>query len=70
MWWLNGNAPDFYGAEDPGSNPASPTMILMGCRIFVNNVENLKAERETYPRGKRKNEKEKNFSDNNFFLFF
>ena len=26
-------------AEVPGSNPSSPTTILMRCRIIVNNVE-------------------------------
>ena len=31
---LIGSAPDFW-AEVPGSNPASPTMILMRCRIIV-----------------------------------
>ena len=41
-------------AEVPGSNPASPTMILMRCRIIVNNVENLMVERETYPGGGKK----------------
>ena len=41
-------------AKVPGSNPASPTMILMRCRIIVNNVENLRVESETSPRGKKK----------------
>ena len=36
------------GVEVPGSNPASPTMILMRCRITAKNVENLRVERETY----------------------
>ena len=38
-------------AEVPGSNPASPTKILMRCRIIVYTVENLRVERETYPKG-------------------
>ena len=44
------------GAEVPGSNPASPTMTLMCCRIIVYeyNVENLRVERATYPYGKKK----------------
>ena len=31
------SAPDFWGRRGPlpGSNPATPTMILMGCRIIV-----------------------------------
>ena len=33
MWWLTGSAPVTSGADDMGSNPASPTMILMRCRI-------------------------------------
>ena len=42
------------GAEVPGLNPASPTMILMRCRIIViMYVEHLRVERETYPRGKK-----------------
>ena len=41
------------GAEVSGLNPASPTMILMGCRIIVYTVENLRVERETYHRGKK-----------------
>ena len=42
-------------AEVPGSNPASPTMILIRCRIIVyNNVEKLRVERETYPCGKKR----------------
>ena len=43
-----------FGAEVLGSNLASPTMILMRCRSIVKNVENLRAERETYPSGKKK----------------
>ena len=35
MWWLIGSAPDFWGREVPGSNPAFPTMILKRCRIIV-----------------------------------
>ena len=61
MWWLivdvvahrrcGGSlvAHQTSEAEVLGSNPASPTMILMRCRIIVNNVENLRVERETYP---------------------
>ena len=42
--------PHLLGAEVSGSNPASPTMILMRCRIIVlYNVEKLRIERETYP---------------------
>ena len=33
-------------AEVPGSKPASPTMILMRCRIIVNNVEKKSQGRE------------------------
>ena len=37
------------GAEVPGSNPASPTMILMHCGIICKDVvTNLWVERETY----------------------
>ena len=34
-----------------GSSPASPTMILVGCRMVImcNKVENLRVEGETYP---------------------
>ena len=42
MWWLIGwrcvvsmEAHQTSGAEVPGWNPASPTMILMHCRITV-----------------------------------
>ena len=34
-------------AEVSGSNSASPTIILMRGRIIVNNVVNLRVERET-----------------------
>ena len=63
MWWLiwicDGSFGDVVahwfvhqnsGAKGPDSNPASPTMILMHCRIFViMYVENLRVEGETYP---------------------
>ena len=42
------------GAEVPGSNPASPTMSLMRYRIIVNNVENLRLERENLPLREKK----------------
>ena len=45
------------GVEVPGSNPASPTMILMRCRITAKNVENLRVERETYRWGKKERRK-------------
>ena len=42
------------GAEVPASNPASPKMVLMRCRIIAsNNVENLKVQKETYLWGKK-----------------
>ena len=43
-------------AEISGSIPASPTMILMWCRINVNNVENLRIEKN-YPSVKKKSKK-------------
>ena len=33
-------------AEVPGSNPASPTMTQMRCRIIVNNVDRKSQARE------------------------
>ena len=54
MWWLIDKAHQTSGAEVPGLNPASPIMILMRCSIIVNNVENLRVERETYPSGKER----------------
>ena len=36
------------GAGVPGSNPASPIMILMRCRIIVKYCRNLRQKRETY----------------------
>ena len=50
MWWLTGGAPDFWGKSPPGSTPASPTMILMRCRIIVysNKVDNLRVDRDTH----------------------
>ena len=32
------------GAEDPGSNSASPTMLLGCCRIIVQYSKNLRVE--------------------------
>ena len=47
------------GAEVPGSNPASPAMILMRCRIIVNKVANLRVERESLPLKQKKDEEKK-----------
>ena len=51
MWKCGGSivAHQTSGAEVPGSNTASSTMILMRCRIIVHNIENLRVERDTYP---------------------
>ena len=54
------------GAEVPGSNTASPTMILMRCRIIVYSVENLRVERETNPWGKKNIYKNKYIKYTNF----
>ena len=46
LFWLTRSALDFWGAEVPGANPASPTKILMRSRIIArNNEENLKAKK-------------------------
>ena len=52
MGRLIGIADKTYWTKVPGSNPASPTMILMRCRIIVNNVGNLRVESETSPEAK------------------
>ena len=41
-------------AEVPGSNPASPTMILMRCRIIVNNVQKSQGREGNLPLGQKK----------------
>ena len=41
-------------AEVPGSNPASPTMILMRCRIIVNNVEKSQGRQGNLPLRQKK----------------
>ena len=41
-------------AEVPGSNPASPTMILMRCRIIVNNVQKSQGRERNLPLGQKK----------------
>ena len=35
IWWLIGVAHQTFELEVPGSNPASPTMILKRCGIIV-----------------------------------
>ena len=52
-------------AEALGSNPTTPTMILMRCRIIVKKCKNLREEKETFPlRQKRSIIKTKKFSSN------
>ena len=63
-WWRCGAS---LVTEVLGSNPASPTMILMRCRIISHNVENV--ERPTVPL-RREAKKDQTFLKMFFFILF
>ena len=63
-WWRCGAS---LVTEVLGSNPASPTMILMRCRIISHNVENV--ERETYCTPQAWGKKISNIFKNVFLYF-
>ena len=58
MWWLIGSAPDFWGRGpgiESGISHNDPDALHDHC----DKVENLRVERETYPRGNKRSIKKK-----------